>query len=419
MTAEVDMLHRRQTRQAISLEELVMWCMQLFLGFLFVVLIEPAPSDLFFALGFGIFLFTGKLAVARNLHPFFLAFLVFFFANMISALFWKSAAFGAEYMAITVYMLLIPLMMAHFALRYGEEAVDRFYKALFISALISSIIGVLAVLRLTPGPVDWYFRSDDALRLSPLFKDPNVFGPFMTTAATLLIGQSMRASARHKVRGLLLALFMLFVMFLAFSRGAWAGTALSAAIFFVLMALFVRQRRTVVTFSLFSTIGTTIAVLAGIVLLIKLNLADFFTRRFALQYYDDNRFANWANALEVITERPLGVGPGHYVGRTHFPESEFGLATHNIYLKVAVENGWLGFIAFFGAILLLLVQLSHSIMTSDDRQPLRIAIFAAIIGQLFNSFAVDSLHWRHLFVLFGFGCCELVLLQIGARKRSQ
>lgn len=38
----------------MSLEELVSWFMQLFLGFLFVVIIEPAPSDSSFALGFGL-----------------------------------------------------------------------------------------------------------------------------------------------------------------------------------------------------------------------------------------------------------------------------------------------------------------------------------------------------------------------------
>lgn len=417
MTAEVNIVDRWRPRKALSIEAAAVWFLQLFLGFLFVVIIEPAPSDLFFVLCFGVFLFAGKLAVARILWPFFLALLVFFFSNMVSALAWKSASFGAQYLAITAYMLLIPLMMAHYALRFGTQMVDRFYKAFFIAATISAVIGTLAVLHLAPGPITLYFRSDDGLRLSPLFKDPNVFGPFMTTAGTLMIGYFMRGSVEHKTRGLMLALFVLLAMFLTFSRGAWLGTAVSASVFFVLMLFFSRERRSFASFALFSSIGTLGVLGAGAFMLSKLNLTGFLAHRFALQSYDDHRFSNWGNAFKVIAEKPFGVGPGHYVGRTHFAQSDFGLATHNVYLKVAVENGWLGFIAFFLAIGLLVFQLLRRAKGHDDRQPLRIAIVAAILGQFANSVVVDSLHWRHLFVLIGFGCCELVLYQMGRRSR--
>ncbi len=418
MTAQVDMMGHRRGRKAITHEGLVLLCMQLFLGFLFVVIIEPAPSDLFFALGFGLFLFTGKLALAPILRPIFVALLLFFFTNLISAFAWKSASFGANYLAITIYMLLIPMMMSHFAARYREETIDSLYKAFFIAASISAVIGILAVFHLAPGPITLYFRSDDGLRLSPLFKDPNVFGPFMAMAGTLMIGFNMRGSAANRTRGLLRALIILLAMFLTFSRGAWLGTAIAAGVFFVLMALFSRERRAFISFALFSSLGSLGVLAAGTFMLAKLNLTSFLAHRFALQSYDANRFSNWSNAIEVIRQQPFGVGPGHYVGRTHFAESDFGLATHNVFLKVAVENGWLGFIAFFGAITILSVQLLRSVNKLDDRQPLRIAILAAILGQFANSVVVDSLHWRHLFVLIGFGCCELVLYQMARGRRG-
>lgn len=378
---------------------------------LFVVIIEPAPSDLAFVVSFLALLLSGRIFVSRYLKFFFYLVAAYLFANLVSSFAWKSATFGGRYVAITIYMLLIPLLMAHFTDALGEDAVEKFYKFFFIAAGVSGFIGMLAVFRVAPGPITLYFRADDGLRLSPLFKDPNVYGPFMGSAGLLMLGNALRPDVGRQALRLIFSFFLLGMMFLTFSRGAWLGTGVSIFVMSTLILLFARRRKTLATFIALSTVGSAAAISAGVYMLEKLNLVDFLFKRFQLQSYDSHRFQNWANALQVVERKPLGVGPGHYVGRTHFPDSDFGLATHNIYLKVAVENGWFGFATFFSAICVLIYLLSRSIKAQDDRQPIRIAVLAAIVGQFASSVVVDSLHWRHLFVLFGFACCEIIVFQ--------
>lgn len=384
-------------------------CFLVCLAFMFVVKFEPAPSDIFFVFSFGALLFSGQIYFDRRLNLFWALAGVFLLFNFIPALFWKSASYGLRYVAITIYLMLIPLVMGHFASRYGAPAVDKFYKSFFAAAGLSAVIGLLAVLRLAPGPASLYFLSDDGLRLAPLFKDPNVYGPYMGAAGVLALGYALRPSCTKPTLVMSISFISLAMMFLTFSRGAWVGTA--GALFFmtVFILFWTRRRRPLVLFGTLATVGSAPIILLGTYFLIKLDLINFLLKRFALQSYDSHRFSNWGSAFEIIESRPLGIGPGHYVGRRNFPESDFGLATHNVYLKVAVENGWIGFISFFGMVLVITLSLYKTFKWQDDRQTLRIAVAAVIIGQFGTSLAVDSLHWRHLFVVFGFACCELIV----------
>ncbi|KEP68730.1 hypothetical protein DL1_09085 [Thioclava dalianensis] len=410
MSGAVALPTRALTRDGLAL---AVFCAAI--SCLFVVIVQPAPSDLLFVVALGVILSGGRMELSQHLRGVFVLLAVFLLSNLVSGLAWRSVGFGAQYLGITLYMLAIPLVMAHLGARGGARACDRIYGAFFWAASLSALLGALALTHLAPGPVDLYFRSDEGLRLSPLFKDPNVFGPFMGAAGLLLAGHAMRASTRRRGLRLVQAVVLMAMMVLSFSRGAWLGTAVAAACFGVLMICLTRNRRSFVVFALSATLGLGLAVLAAALMLRELGLSEFLMHRLALQSYDAHRFANWSQALEVIAQRPFGVGPGHYVGRTHFAQSEFGLATHNLYLKVAVENGWLGWLSFFGAIALLCTQLLRRLAICDDRQPLRIALLSVILGQLANSVVVDSLHWRHLFVLLGFACCEVV---VAARARQ-
>lgn len=381
----------------------------MFLSFLFVVKFEPAPSDLFFMISFSFLLISGRIVVDRCLFLILLFASIFILFNFIPSLFWKSAAFGLRYLAITLYLMILPLVMSHFVSIRGEEGLDKFYAFFFFGAFLSALIGLMAVLGVAPGPADLYFRSDDGLRLSPLFKDPNVYGPFMGSAGVLALGYSLRPSCSRPILGMIFSFSFLGMMFLTFSRGAWIGTA--GALFF--MAIFVttwtRRRKPLLIFGSLLAFGSAPLIIIGSYLLVKLNLMTFLLKRFSVQSYDSDRFSNWRNAISVIESSPMGVGPGHYVGRKHFPESDFSLATHNVYLKIAAENGWLGALAFFSMVVVLLWKIFRTLKAQDDRQVMRIAVACVIIGQFGTSIAVDSLHWRHLFVALGFGCCELIL----------
>ncbi|MDU8913850.1 O-antigen ligase family protein [Aestuariicoccus sp. MJ-SS9] len=379
----------------------------------FVVVIEPAPTDMFFALGFGLLVIVAgsRLYVPRSLYLVYGLLLAYVVLSVISLYQAHVVTFGLRYFLITLYLLLIPPVFVHFNVLFGRSAADRMQWAFILGATFSAIVGLMALLHVAPGPATLYFKSDDGLRLSPLFKDPNVFGPYMSAAGLLLVSRMCCQSARRRFMGFALAGFILLMMFLAFSRGAWINSAIAAATFVFGMLVFGRSWRQIKWVLILLLIASVAMLVAMPLLLDELGLTQFLADRARLQGYDDHRFENWENAFGVIVAEPLGIGPGHYVGRNDFAQSAFDLATHNLYLKVAVENGWLSFLSFFGAIGCILAMLLGSFFRRDARLPIRIMIFAIILGQLANSLAVDSLHWRHLFVLLGFACGEIALFR--------
>lgn len=379
----------------------------------FLVVIEPAPTDLFFALGVGVLLLVGvsRIYVPSDLNAVYGLLFAYVVLSALSLFQANVFLFGLRYLLITLYLMVIPPVMVHFSVLMGRIAADRMQLAFTVGATLSAIIGLLALMKLAPGPVTLYFKADDGLRLSPLFKDPNVFGPYMSAAGLLLVSRMCCPDAKHRLAGFALAGFILLMMFLAFSRGAWINSAIAGTVFVMGMLIFGRSWKQIKWVLVLLLFAGVVVLGAGPFLLDELGLTDFLADRARLQGYDSHRFENWSNAYQVIKIDPLGIGPGHYVGRNDFAQSAFDLATHNLYLKVAVENGWLGFFSFFGAIGSLLVILFVSLFRPDARLPIRMMLFAIILGQLANSLVVDSLHWRHLFVVLGLACAELALIR--------
>ena len=156
-------------------------------------------------------------------------------------------------------------------------------------------------------------------------------------------------------------------------------------------------RRTVYFLALFVLIGATVAY--AVTLPQVREVIDYRTR---LQDYDEDRFATWAKAFELGMEYPLGVGPGQsYLILDYAP--------HNQYLRVFSENGVIGFLSLVTFISLTLYRafvLSHR--ASNGRQrPIFALVAAAILGTLLNSLVIDTLHWRHFWLLLALGWMPL------------
>jgi len=73
-------------------------------------------------------------------------------------------------------------------------------------------------------------------------------------------------------------------------------------------------------------------------------LDDGFASRLGFQPYDQDRFGAQAKALLAALSDPLGKGPGS-------AEYLLEYATHNSYVRLAYETGWIGlwlWLAFIG-----------------------------------------------------------------------
>jgi O-antigen ligase len=147
-------------------------------------------------------------------------------------------------------------------------------------------------------------------------------------------------------------------------------------------------RRTVLVVSLLLAAGA-----AAIGVLTATGSVEFFDQRAGLQAYDTARFAAQETGVELAREHPFGIGPG-----------QFGIAAqldaHSLYVRSFAEQGYLGLIAIGALMLITLVMAGRNALTGRDTYGIgSAALFGSWCGLMLNGFFVDTLHWRHLWVV--------------------
>ena len=119
----------------------------------------------------------------------------------------------------------------------------------------------------------------------------------------------------------------------------------------------------------------------------------FLEERAALQDYDTQRFDTQASGLEVAAEHPFGIGPGQF-------ERISELSAHSTYVRSLAEEGVLGAFVILGLVVLTLGFAARNVALGVDTYGIGSAgLLAAWCGLLVNSFFVDTLHWRHLWLV--------------------
>ncbi len=97
--------------------------------------------------------------------------------------------------------------------------------------------------------------------------------------------------------------------------------------------------------------------------------------------------------VELASEHPFGVGPGQF-------EELSPVATHSTYVRVLAEQGVLGFFGFLAVMLATLLFAVRNAARGISTYGIgSAALLAAWCGLLVNSLAVDTLHWRHLWLV--------------------
>jgi O-antigen ligase len=134
--------------------------------------------------------------------------------------------------------------------------------------------------------------------------------------------------------------------------------------------------------------------------------AEFLGERARLQTYDEERFAGQESALELVASHPFGIGPGQY-------EDVVGIAAHSTYIRALGEQGVLGLITVVTLFIVTLLMAARNAVLGRGTYGIgSAALFAAWCGILANSAFVDTLHWRHLWLL-------AALIWIGSMQPGQ
>jgi O-antigen ligase len=352
-----------------------------------VVIIEPAPVDGAFMIIIAVAAATGRFkltAVPRSIQLFTLLLLALNILSMADAV---SLSEAMRFFLITAYLVVFALWLCGYV--DSERRARMIVVTWLIVAVISAVLGSLAINFGIP------FRDlligDGASRAKALFKDPNVYGPFLVPIAVILLEQQIRPRIlrlRGSTAAVLFTILTLGVLF-SYSRAAWANMAMATVV--MLTASAVTRR------------GGTRAVRALVGLLLAGCLVagalgatgsiGFLQQRAQVQSYDTQRFAAQRAGVEMGWGHPVGVGPGQF-------QFHHNVESHSTYVRVLAEQGF-GGLALWIALLLttLVLALRNTVRGSHSYGIGAPALLGCWCGLVFNSVVVDTLHWRHLWVV--------------------
>jgi O-Antigen ligase len=351
-----------------------------------VVRVEPAPVDVAFAL---LILVTGfGLRRARaHLPPSVVVALLLFapitILSLANASDWQRAL---RFEAITLYLLTLAAFLPSILAR--PTLVRRAAKAYIFMAAASAVVGALALEVGFPGSSVFVYQGS---RVQALFKDPNVFGPFLVPPVVILLEELARPrllgwTAR---RSAVMAALIAGGLLLSYSRAAMLNLGVAVATLIVVYAARRRGGKAAVRL----VVGTGLCVAACITLLFATHSVSFFESRSHLQTYDQARFSTQDAGFKGATAHVFGFGPGQ-------ADINLSLAPHSVYARVAYEQGLAGLALLITLFLATLVVALRLAARDADLAGLgSAAMLACWVGVLANGFFIDTLHWRHLWLL--------------------
>ena len=349
-----------------------------------VVIIEPAPYELILTglillalIGFRI-TFTPSLTVPSALLA------LFTFANLISMYFAQDIVRGVRYFVITAYLAVSWYFFAWMLGKFRMNGMSVIFTGYALTALFSATIGILGFFQLVP-------FSELLLkygRITGFFKDPNVFGPFLVPVSMLALFKIKASEGKGKVFWMTTFLITSFGVLLSMSRAAWANYAMTLVLSLAMPNSLKLKHK------LLLVVAVVIMVLiGGLYLMNDPTLSTLLAARMSLQSYGAHRFGTQLTALETAMEHPLGAGPGQ-------ADVIFWMSTHSLYMRILVENGWFALVAFLCFVLTSIGRAFWIALRSAPQNKLYFTIcFAALVGLMLNSFVIDSLHWRHFWLL--------------------
>ena len=359
-----------------------------------VVQVQPAPVDVIFALLIATTVATVRM---RPLVPAFVglplaAYVLLTIFSMTNAVDLKRAI---SFEGITLYMVVLGVWLSW---AFAKRQWVRIGMKLYVVAAVAS-----AAL----GPLGLYLHLSARLayggvRAMGLFKDPNVYGAFLVPAAIILLDEIATPKIlgwRRRTEIALFAIVSLGVV-VSYSRAAWLNYAVALA-----TLVFVQSARRGGFRRAARSIGILAAcALAGFAMLTATGSLSYLLERSHLQSYDQQRFSNQDTAFSDMFRHVFGFGPG---------QSEIlrPLSTHSTFVRAAFEQGFLGFamlvLVLVGTLLCAIRLARHTVEVNGVGTGALLAIW---LGQVVNSFFIDTLHWRHLWVWAALIWCSYSLM---------
>jgi hypothetical protein len=359
-----------------------------------IVFIEPSPYELVTLAATIIFFATG-LRLRLVFMPLLLLLFLLNIGYSIGATSLMDKPEVVNWIATSWYMAVTVVFFAMVLSEDTAARLDMLRRGLIVGAVIAATSGIAGYFNLVPGGHDLLTLYE---RARGTFKDPNVLGAFLILPALFALQSVVSDRFGKSFRSTMALGIMSLAILLAFSRAAWGGLAITAAFMLALMVLTSPSRgqrsRIIVT----SVVAVVILAMLIAVLLSFDSIGEMFRQRASFdQSYDEGRFGRFGRHIlgaDMALDLPFGIGPLQF--HNYFPED-----THNSYLNAFMSGGWIAGICYPALVFITVILGFRHVFVPVPWQCAYLAIFAAFLGTVGESFVVDTDHWRHFWMMLG------------------
>lgn len=353
---------------------------------------EPAPYELFLVVLIPVWALFG-LRISRHIAPLLVLLVLFNIGGMIALTQMEELAGAPLYIAVSLFLALTAVFFASI-IETQRSLLSVIFKTWTLTAVLTASLGILGYFHAFPG-AEIFTRFD---RAAGAFKDPNVFGPFLSLPAVFLLHRVMTADGRTAALAVIPLLIIAFGIFLSFSRGAWGLFVVSAAI--MTMGLFIHNQRGTTRLRIVLMCAATVGfVIAALLVAWQIPaIAGLLEQRAQLvQDYDGarlGRFARFGIGFELAMQKPFGIGPLVF-------GPMFGEDTHNIWLKALLDYSWLGFASYLILMVWTIARGFRILFRAREWQPYLLCTYAVFLGHVGLGTIIDTDHWRHFYLILG------------------
>jgi hypothetical protein len=390
-TAEESLRSMTAGPRVVALQRALLWLVGASAA---IVFIEPSPYELVTLAATVIFFATGL-----RLRPVFIPLmLLLFLVNIgysISAASLMDKSEVASWIATSWYLAVTVIFFAMVVSEDTAARLDMLRRGLIVGALIAATAGIAGYFSLIPGGHDLLTLYE---RARGTFKDPNVLGAFLILPSLFALQSVVSDDFRKSFRSAIALGIIALAILLAFSRAAWGGLVITSAFMLALMVLTSQSRAQRSRIVVMAVVAAVIVVMLIAVLLSFDTIGEMFRQRASLdQSYDEGRFGRFGRHIlgaEMALDLPFGIGPLQF--HNYFPED-----THNSYLNAFMSGGWIAGVCYPALVFITVITGFRHVFVRVPWQRAYLAIFAAFLGTVGESFIIDTDHWRHFWMMLG------------------
>ena len=303
----------------------------------------------------------------------------------------------ANWIATSWYMAVTVMFFAMVISEDTAARLDMLRRGLVVGAMIASLAAIAGYFNLVPGGHDLLTLYE---RARGTFKDPNVLGAFLILPALFVLQSVVSDRFGKSFRSAIAFGIMSLAILLAFSRAAWGGLdpdlGLHAGADGPDQPVARRSARASSSWRWSRSL-----------------LAAAAARGAAVVRFDRARCSSSARASTRAMTRAASAGSA---GTSSAPRwrstcrsasarcsstATFPEDTHNSYLNAFMSGGWLSGICYPALVFVTVIMGFRHVFVRVPWQRAYLAIFAAFLGTVGESFIIDTDHWRHFWMMLG------------------